>query len=167
MEQANPFLSQIRWQAGAAVYGKHEVGLLGAQALNTDSTYNGHLQFRAISHASLYYRYPFENGAEVLTWVGLPYEGSLAHQGGKAGSFVSGVRASVPISGNFSLYAEGAYMKSQRDTGGWAAMQNVETVSMGISYGFGGQPNTNGRNMPLIPVANNGTFMTDASNGIN
>lgn len=162
-DQANIFLNQIRWQAGAAVYGKHEVGLLGAQALNT-ATENSYDKYRAISHASLYYRYPFENGAEVMVWGGVPYEkGSLANEGHRAGSFLSGLRVTVPISGNFSMYAEGAYMASSRETGDLSAQQNVETVAMGFSYGFGGKPNTEGRNMPLIPVANNGTFMVDAN----
>jgi hypothetical protein len=166
-DQENPFLNQIRWQAGAKVYGKHELGFWGAQALNTAHTSNteGNSQYsysyRAISQASVYYRYPFENGAETFLWVGVPYEGSVSHNDNRAGSFVAGLRASVPITGNFSLYAEAAYMKSQRASGFYAAESNVESLTIGFSYGFGGQPNTEGRNMPLIPVANNGTFMTD------
>jgi len=167
-DQQNPFLNQIRWQAGARVYGKHEIGFWGAQALNTDHDYSTNNSFRAISHASIYYMYPFENGAETFLWAGLPYEGSLVHNDNLAGSFVAGLRASVPISGHFSLFAEATYLKSQRAPGGEAAWQNDETISIGLSYGFGGQPNTQGRNMPLIPVANNGTFLVDwGTNGSN
>jgi len=165
VDQQDPFLNQIRWQAGARVYGKHEVGVWGAQALNTDRTMdsNSTYAFRAVSHASLYYSYAFANGAEIFLWGGVPYEGSLANNGHPAGSFVSGLRASVPISGNFSLFAEAGYMKSQQPSGYNASVSNAESVTIGVSYGFGGQPNTEGRNMPLIPVANNSTFITDSS----
>jgi len=163
-DQQDPFLNQIRWQAGARVYGKHELGFWGAQALNTDHTNPDSrttYSYRAISHASIYYSYPFANGAEIFLWGGLPYEGSLAHYNNPAGSFVAGLRASVPISGHFSLFAEAGYLKSQHVSGYDAATSNVESVTIGLSYGFGGQPNTEGRNMPLLPVANNSTFMVD------
>ena len=168
-DQQNPFLNQIRWQVGARVYGKHEIGFTGAQALNTAHTqdfasysnYGYRFDYRAISHASIYYRYPFENGAEVFLWGGCPYEGSLNHNQNLAGSFLAGLRASVPISGHFSLFAEAGYMKSQRAPGYYAAETNCESITIGLSYGIGGQPNTEGRNMPLLPVGSNSTFMVD------
>jgi hypothetical protein len=148
---------------GYKVYGKHEIGVWGAQQLNM--AHCSEADYRGISQASLFYRYPFENGAQVFAWAGVPYGKSLMNGTGRPGAFVVGANVIVPVSGHFSLFANAQYMKPNGSAGdsGNAAEEENAAVTVGLSYGFGGQPNTETRNMPLIPVANNGTFMVDTN----
>jgi hypothetical protein len=159
-------LQQMRGQIAVKVCGQSEVGVWGAMELNRASIIPNNVgiqSYRGIDQGSLFYQYTFEQGAKLRGWVGLPFSDTLAPTHNGVGTWLAGARFDVPLNDRISIYGEGAYMSPHTNPGFPKFVNEVSSISIGLSFNLGcGKPNP--RSSAYLPVANNNTFFVDGNN---
>jgi hypothetical protein len=162
----DPMLQQLRAQIGVKVYGQNEVGVWGAMELNRASIIPNNVgvqSYRGIDQGSIFYHYTFEQGADARIWIGLPFSDTMSGVQNGVGTWLAGARASVPLNSRLSVYAEGAYMSPHTNPDFLLKVNEVSSVSIGLTINLGCSK-SNGRSSAYLPVADNSTFFVDGNN---
>ncbi len=164
-------LSQLRMQLGYAVSDRDEFGAWGTcrllgQTRNVSGV--GPTTYRPIDQVSLYWHHKWTpGGADTWLSVGVPQTDRLAG-GGSLGSWLVSLVANVPLSDRVALYNSITYMHPSAHPGAVASEEDAWNFSIGLAF----YPGRTARSstvagqcwLPQMPVANNGSFLTDASN---
>lgn len=147
----------------------------------------GPVSYQAIDQLNAFWDHQFGPwGALTRFYAGIPLNQRLAQTpsplspnggyGGGIGSFIVGTNVTMPITNRLSGYFSGMYMKPSASPGfnpqagqgpADALTQDFWNVQAGFMFSPGGNLRSRtiaGRTwMPYLPVANNGSFLTDAS----
>ena len=186
----SPTLGQWRGQIGYALNACNEIGVWGTlrdmgcqkdHLVNSDSdqfqAYPYHYQ--ALSQIDFFWHHTFNCGANMWLRFGLPEQTRLAlDQNGDSitdGSLYTwtiGATFLVPISSTLALYADGEYMRPSASASanalapGEASVENGYSISFGLAFYPGGNARTRtvAGNcwMPVLPVANNSSFLVNS-----
>ena len=163
-----PFLGQWRAQAGLALNENNEIGIWGTWVGRTDTSNPaafGPTTYRPVSHIDLYLHHKFAClGADTWAWVGIP-DRARGNGNGSLGEFIVGTAATVPLNDCMGLYFNMAYMKPSASMSPAGASEEGFNLSAGFAFYPGRtarSPHVGGHKwMPLLPVANNGSFWVD------
>jgi hypothetical protein len=166
----NPTLSQWRAQLGYAVSDINEFGVWGTWRLNDDTrtvNFFGPVTWRPIAQLNPYWRYKWGNwGPETWLWIGVPERDRLAGNG-SLGDYLVGAAANCPLGERVGLYTLVSYMHPSATPGPAAAREDAWNFTIGLAFYPARNARTNtlrSQNWsPLLPVANNGYFLVDAS----
>jgi hypothetical protein len=167
----NPSLSQLRGQVGYATSACNEIGLWGTLRVFDDTRevdFFGPTTWRPINQISAYLHHKWHCGGPD-TWlsIGIPEQSRLSGDG-SLGDWLVSATAICPFSDSMALYANVMYMHQSASAGGAGAQEDAWNFTTGISFYPGHNArstNVSGQRwMPLLPVANNGSFLVDASN---
>lgn len=166
----SPTLSQIRSQIGYATSASNDYGVWGTVHV-INSTHNvpifGPVTWQSVNQISGYWHHKWtECGADTWLSVGAPANTRLSGNG-SLGDYLVTVAALSPLSDVVSLNASATYMHQSGGQGGAAAREDAWNFMVGVNI----YPMRNARSrtvagqrwMPLMPVANNGSFLVDAS----
>ena len=166
----NPVLSQLRGQLGYAVSGSNEFGVLGATHLN-HSTRNvpsvGETTWQSISQLSGYWHHKwFAGGPDTWLAIGGPSPSRLAG-GGSVADYLVTAAANCPLSNALAIENSVTYMHPSSSPGPGGSADETWNFSIGLVL----YPGRNARSqtvagqqwMPLMPVANNGSFLVDTN----
>jgi hypothetical protein len=164
----NPTLGQWRGQLSYGVNAWNEFGAWGTlHDLGMTRIVFGNVgvPFRAINQLNFFWHHKFEAGADSWLWMGIPQHSRLG-QPGSLGDLLVGGNLSVPLSDFVALYAMAQYMHPSAAPSVVAAIEQGWFVGFGLAYYVGGYARTRtvGGNcwLPLLPVANNGSFLVDS-----
>lgn len=158
------YLGQFRGIAGVAISNRNEVGFWGTAHTNTDSyapsAANPTSRLLAVNQYNLYGRHTFDFGGSAMLYAGLVDRADF-------GDWTAGAQLNAPLSSRVSLYGNSAFLFPSAGKGAAGANELLWSISTGLSYSFGGKAvsrNISGQSgMPLLPVANNSTFMISTS----
>jgi Family of unknown function (DUF6666) len=154
-------LGQLRWQVGYVLSATDEVGLFGSLRLwedAVDGPSNNADDIRALDQGSIYWHHKWCWSADTTVYFGIA---------DNPGEWVLGAKGEVPISNCASLFGGVHYVMPSADGSGSrdAFAQEYWNVSVGVAYYPGGNAASKtvaGRRwMPLMPVADNGSFGID------
>jgi hypothetical protein len=166
----NPTLGQWRGQIGYAFNEYHEYGLWGAWRGQGDTRQVGGfgpVTWRPVQQLNAYWRYKWhKSAADTWLWFGVPENDRLTGQG-SLGDYLVGALANVPLSERVMLYSLVTYMHPSSRPGPAGSLEEAWNFTVGIAWTMGSAKPTStvygNRWMPQLPVANNGTFLVDAS----
>jgi hypothetical protein len=151
-------LGQVRWQLGYALSVSDEVGVFGSLRMwedTVDGTSNNADDVRALDQGSVYWHHKWCSTADTTAYIGIADD---------PGEWVFGAKGEVPLSNCVSMFGTVHYVLPSTSGGGDhdAFAQEFWNVSAGIAYFPGGNAMSKtvaGRRwMPLMPVADNGSF---------
>ena len=152
-------LSQVRYLAGVAVNDWNEIGFWGTFQTTDDEialTPGGATRVHAMNQFNSYLRHNWEFGATTMAYVGVLDNADI-------GDWVFGLLGESPMSNRAALYGNFTYVTPSSATGLVGAAEDTWNVSAGLVLYVGGkavQPDVSGRQgLPLLPVANNGSFL--------
>jgi hypothetical protein len=168
----SPVLSQFRGQMGYVISDWNELGVWSAMHDRGDGkevTIAGvptSLSYRAVDQYNFFWHHNYDSGADSWLWMGF-LENEKVGGLGRLGEFTLGARMQVPLTERVALYAEAEYMRPTAAPGPGASMENAYSVGFGLAF----FPNGSSKNrtvagscwMPVLPVANNGTFLVDTN----
>lgn len=148
-------LVQLRGMFGYALSESTEVGVWGAFGLNDDMaavTVAGapgvRRPIRAMDHISLYVKKTY-GAANVTGYIG-------KIDGGDKGEWQVGMFGQAPLSEHWSLYTNVTYVAPSAKSGPKGSGEEQYNFGAGLCFYFG-RSNPNG--LPLLNVANNGSFL--------
>jgi hypothetical protein len=182
----SPTLSQFRGQAAWALSAWNQVGVWSAIEDRTVTRSTGALgtpiTYQAIDQANVFWDHQYGAfGATSRFSVGVPLRNRLDQvangfpvggYGGTLGGLILSTNWTAPVTDRMSLYANAMYMMPTAHAGvstlgASAAAQEFWNVSVGLSFSPRGNLRSKtiaGRRlMPYLPVANNSSFLVDAS----
>jgi len=159
-------LHQIRWRAGYATSEQNEFGLWGTFRLGQNESYLttglGLISVHAADQVSAYWEHYYDGGARMtayLGWLSAP------------GELVVGLNGEVPITERMAMYGLFAFGKPSTGPGDVApngtnqsyseAYWNIGAGIVVYLRGYAGGKD----GLPLMPVADNSTFMVSAPTG--
>ena len=159
----NITLSQVRGIVGYALTESTEVGVWGAYAVDSDRAAvtvagaPGVLRtIHAMNQTNFYVKQNFAFGGQVTGYVGMLSDSDI-------GKWQVGMRGQIPLSANWSAFADANYVVPRTNAGPLGSGQEQFGVSVGLAYYFGGNAQnpsvTGNRGLPLLDVANNRTFL--------
>jgi hypothetical protein len=157
-------LGQLRGQVGYALSNTNEVGLMGALRIDKqriDGDSNNQDSVSSLDNISIYHQHLWCWSANTRTYIGIAED---------PGSFVFGAQGEVPLSNCVSLFGGSQYILPSADggtSGGQGFTEEYWNASVGVKYYPGGNAvskSVSGRRwMPLLPVADNGSFSLDTN----
>ena len=168
----DPTMGQWRAQAGYALSDRDEAGLWGTWRLQSDTLdvpFFGPTTWRAINQINTYWHHKWQaGGPDTWLWLGLP-ENDRLNGDGSLGDYLVGALANCPFGERIALYATVSYMHQSAAAGPAGATEDAWNLTTGLSF----YPARTARTrtvagqcwMPQLPVANNGTFLVDVSQG--
>jgi hypothetical protein len=113
-------------------------------------------KIHAMNQGNVYLKHNFDYGSQITA-----YAGRLS--GADTGDWQAGLIGQVPLSPNWSVYGNTNYVMARLPKGPGGSGDETWNVSFGLSYYFGGNAAsssvTGNRGLPLLPVANNGSFL--------
>jgi hypothetical protein len=157
-------LGQLRAQVGYAINPTVEVGLMGAVRVDEDElggSSNDAFNVWALDYVSLFCHKKWQWGADTWAYIGLPED---------PGELLFGARAEVPISCCVSLFGAAQYvLPSTRGGDSGTTSSSFAQEYWNVTFGIAYYPHVpaltkcvSGRRwMPLLPVADNGSFMLE------
>jgi hypothetical protein len=151
------YVGQVRGIAGYAINERHEIGVWGAFHATEDATATvAGTPLRAMNQYNVYWRYNWDFGGQTMVYVG-------GNDPADVGSWTLGVLGQAPLSDNTALYGNFTYSFPTSATG-VVGSNNLEwNFGVGLVYSWGKKavsPTVSGRRgLPLLPVANNGSFL--------
>ena len=165
-----PTLSQLRGQMGYAVSASNEFGVWGtahvvSSTLNVD--YFGPTKWQSVNHLSGYWHHKwYACGPDTWVSVGVPSYDRLAG-GGSLGDYLVTASSMCPLSDAVGIFSSVTYLHQSGRLGGTNAADEAWNFTVGLAL----YPYRNARSttvagqrwMPLMPVANNGSFLVDTS----
>jgi hypothetical protein len=105
-------------------------------------------------------------GGDSWLYLGMPEHSRLTHDG-SLGSFYVSASATMPLNNFTSVYTNVTYMAPSQSPGPLAGPDEAWNFTIGLAFYprlNAYSPNVFGRRwMPLMPVANNGTFLVDTN----
>ena len=157
------YLGQFRGIVGLALNECNEVGVWGTAKTNSDATAQGFngaqglgTQVESINQYNLFLSHNFSFGARSMFYIGTTDHSSI-------GSWTTGSQLVAPMSPRVSLYGNTAFLFPSSTVGATGSNEYLWAISTGLNYSFGKKSvsrNISGQaGMPLLPVANNGTFL--------
>lgn len=165
---SEPFLGQVRTQFAYAINSCNEFGTWIAirDRGDTQVVGNSPLIFRPVNVGNLFWHRNYECGADSYLWLGLPDHNRVSGAGG-LGAVTFGALVTAPINDRWAIYSEVEYMAPSSRSGNFGGREETYNLSWGLAF----YPGCNARNRtvagncssPLIPVANNGTFLIDTN----
>ncbi|MDB5386403.1 MAG: Conserved putative secreted protein [Planctomycetaceae bacterium] len=166
----SPTLSQLRAQLGYATSASNEFGIWGtAHVLSSthDVTGFGPVKWQSINQISGYWHHKwFAGGPDSWLSVGAPASSRLAG-GGSIGDYLVSASAVAPFSDAVSLYSSVTYMHQSSHRSIASAGDDAWDFIVGVNiYPFRNSRSSTvagQRWMPLLSVANNGSFLVDSS----
>jgi len=170
----SPYLTQWRGQLSYATSSHDEFGVWGTlrdHGFTQATPYSlsgAPVSFRAVDQTNLFWHHKFCEGADSSIWVGVPdFQSKLGPDGGSLGDYIIGGMVTAPLSDHMALYANVQYMHPSAHPGPEASMDETWDIGFGLAFYPGGNARTKTVSgscySPLLSVANNGTFMVDAS----
>ncbi|HTN76914.1 MAG TPA: DUF6666 family protein [Pirellulaceae bacterium] len=148
-------LGQFRGIFGYALNECHEVGGWGTLHVNDDSS-SPLATLRAMNQANAYWKQNWQYGASTSVYVG-------AMDSADVGDWVLGVTGRAPLSERVALYSGATYVTPSSATGAVGSVEAQWNVFTGLVYTPGGKSvsrTVSGQaGLPLLPVANNSTFL--------
>ena len=156
-------LGQLRGIAGYALSERFEVGGFGTvhlwhdqAAVTVAGAPNVRREVRAANQANLYLRGNTASGGSLMGYVG-------AFDRADIQSWQFGATGEAPLSRWFSLYGNANYAVPGASAGPTGSGEEQFAAGFGIAYYFGGKaasPTVTGQQgLPLLDVANNGSFL--------
>jgi hypothetical protein len=166
----SPVLSQLRAQLGYATSASNEFGVWGTAhvfASTRDIPGIGAATWQSINQVSGYWHHKWSAGGPD-TWlsVGLPAYDRLVG-GGSVGDYLVTASANCPLNDAVSIYSSVTYMHQSAAPGPAGADDEAWNFTVGLMI----YPMRNARTstvagqrwMPLLPVADNGSFLVDTN----
>lgn len=154
-------IAQLRGQVGYAVDEANEIGAWCAVSLDRETattvSSQGTLeQIQGMDQFNLFWHRNWVSGGDTTLYGGIIENADL-------GDWVVGATGRAPLSSKTALYGGFAYCGPHSGTGTFGALEESWNVSFGVLFYPGCKAfneNVSGqKNMPLMPVANNGTFL--------
>lgn len=156
-------LSQVRATFGYALNESTEIGVWGSFGVKNDRAAitvagaPGVLStIRATDQGNLYVKQNFAFGAELTAYVGMLDNASVSQ-------WQAGLKGQMPLNNYWSAFGNFNYVVPNAASGPNGSGLEQFNVSFGLTYYFGGNaanPSVTGnRNLPLLPVAGNSTFL--------
>ncbi len=154
-------IGQVRGVVGYALNEASEVGMWAAFRIDNDRVAG--IPYRAMDQVNFFWHYNWIYGADTTAYLGWSDD---------PGMLVLGLNGQAPLSSSTALFGNVVY--NLPSTGGGDARVGVDdafnqetwNVTFGLVYYFGGKAvsrNVSGNaGLPLLPVADNGTFMLQA-----
>jgi hypothetical protein len=174
-------IAQFRGQIAYAFSDKNEVGLLGQLHSMSATSSITSATYQSINQVSAFYHRKFNRGgADGWFSIGMTENTRLSPAtpttigantwtyGGSLGAVVLGTNWLVPLNDRLSIYANWNYLfPSQSTNSPQGQTDTISNLQFGIAYYPGRAARSStvaGRKfMPYMPVATNGTFMTDTN----
>jgi hypothetical protein len=166
----NTTFSQMRGQIAYAISSSNEFGLWGAYRLIEDSNQEpgfGVVRWQPHNQLNFFWHHKWSRlGADTWVSIGLPEDDRLG-QRGSLGDYIANALAICPLSDRVSVYSSVMYMHQSGTESPLASLDEAWNFTVGIAL----YPRANARSTtvaghrwsPLLPVANNGSFLVDAS----
>jgi len=166
----NPTFSQLRAQLAYAISASNEFGVWGACRVIDDSHQVpgfGVVRWQPHNQVNLFWHHKWSRaGADTWVSIGMPEDDRLG-QRGSLGDYIANALAVCPLSDRVSVYSSVMYMHQSATEGGAGSLDEAWNFTVGIAL----YPRANSRTTtvaghrwsPLLPIANNGSFMVDAS----
>jgi len=162
-------LSQFRYMAGFAVIPSTEVGVSGTVGVKDDFaavTVAGApallTGIHAMRQTNVYVKHVFDFGGQITAYYGKFSDKDIA-------SWQFGATAQAPLSVNWSVFANAAYVAPRTPSGPLGSGQEQFNAQVGIAYYFGGNaqsPTVSGnKGLPMFDVASNRTFLISPARG--
>lgn len=166
----NPMLIQMRGQLGYCTSAWNEFGIWGTmrgfgQTLIVPTV--GPVRWEPVQQLNVYWRHKWTiGGPDTWFWIGRPEQSRLTRDG-SLGDYLAGAAANAPLSDRISIFALATYMHPSAAPGPAASIDEAWNFTIGLAL----YPKPNARSTtvagrcwaPLLPVANNGYFLTDTS----
>ena len=161
-------LMQVRFQAGWALDAANEIGVWGAVHANRDNylTADGGtvIPVSALDQVSMFWHHTWPYGADTSLYFGAVED---------PGDFVLGLIGQAPLSDSVALFGSAAYIIPSSSAGDSLLFEEYSEEYWNVSFGLvwypgckAASPNVSGpQGLPLLPVADNGTFAVDAPVG--
>lgn len=164
----SPTLGQWRGQIEYALNDRNGLGVYGCAGDLTSvdqDPFGSTYKTIAVNQANFFWHHKFESAADSWLYIGLPEHARRLNGDGTLGDWIIGASVQVPLSERFALYGNAQYMHPTAAAGDHASVDAAWNIGGGICWYFGGHAvshSLNGKSwMPYMPVANNGTFLTD------
>jgi hypothetical protein len=163
-------MCQWRAQLGYIVSANNEIGVWGTWRGQGDTRVVdgfGPVTWRPINQVSAFFHRKWHcGGPDSWLWIGVPERDRLAG-GGSLGDYYVGASAICPFSDRVALYTLVSYLHPSATAGPDAAREDAWNFTVGLSFHLRRTARSStiaGRTWaPLLPVANNGYFLVDAS----
>jgi hypothetical protein len=162
-------LYQWRGQLGYVVTDWTELGVWGAcrgEGDTRDVGSFGPVTWQPIHQLNAFWHHKWGyQQADTWIWVGVPEDDRLTG-GGSLGDWIAGAYGICPLSDRLAVYNMVSYMHQSATPGPDAAKEEAWNFYLGITFVPGGcrSATVHGQRWaPLLPVANNGLFLVDAS----
>lgn len=164
----NPSFGQLRFQVGYFLNRCSEFGIWGTASIHKDhkETFEIPISFRAIDQVSLFWRYNFDNCAETMLWIGVPYRRSLMFPDHTPGTFILGGSFSVPLNSCLSVVGHGVYVGPRGNSQSPRFRNTATNICIGVNYRFGLGDKADCECSTwhsYIPIANNSNFLVDTN----
>ncbi|MBS0209587.1 MAG: hypothetical protein JSS27_11610 [Planctomycetes bacterium] len=173
-------MSQIRAQIGYNLDDRNEVGLWGTAALMGGGSSINLTSYRPVQQYNLFYHRKFaRGGGDCWFYAGIPETWRLSNNtsgvapfpqgttGGSLGSVIYGFNTLVPLNDRLAIYGNWAYMAPSGGSSAVTSRDEVWNLQLGLVFYPGNAARSTtvaGRKfMPYMPIANNGTMMTDTN----
>ena len=163
----NLYLGQVRAIAGYALNDRNEVGVWGTYGTNKAQVGISGIDFfslTAVNQANLYWRHNWAYAASSMVYVGTGRLGGIVSQ---SQGVIVGMQNQFPLSQHVSAYSNATIAFPGSAPGMVGANNELWNVSAGFQYSFGGKSASNNvsgqQGTPLLPVANNGSFLIRSS----
>jgi hypothetical protein len=166
----DPYLGQWRAQVGYALSGKNEIGLWCTwrehSSIRENAVFGFPVTFQPIGQLNAYWHHKLsECGADAWLWMGFPSQTCLNPDlGGITHDLTFGAAIETPLTDNLALSATFQYAKAAASQGVFGATEDAFDLGVSLVYypGSSRSRTVAGRTwMPLMPVANNGSFLVD------
>jgi len=156
-------LGQFRAIIGYALTDATEIGVWGTfaaqdneAAVTVAGVPNLLRTIRSANQANIYLKQNFEFGGQITGYTGMLDNASI-------GDWQFGLLGQAPLSDSWSVYGNSNYVVPSAKNGPNGSGEEQFNVSVGLAYSFGGkarnQSVTGNAGMPLLNVANNGSFL--------
>ena len=152
------YVGQIRGIVGYATSEWNEFGVWGAFRTTGDNSVFGIAPppVRAMNQGNVYWRHNYDFGGETMLYVGFNDPADI-------GSWQFGCLGQAPLNDNLGLYGNFVFSQPSSATGAVGSNEHEWAFGAGLTYYFGGKSvsrTVSGhKGLPLLPVANNGSFL--------
>ncbi|MEX0977384.1 MAG: hypothetical protein WDZ48_00935 [Pirellulales bacterium] len=152
------YVGQVRGIVGYATSEWNEFGVWGAFHTTTDNSVGGISPppVRAMNQYNAYWRHNFDFGGQSMLYLG-------GNDPADLGSWQFGFLGQAPLNDALALYGNFVFSQPGSATGIVGSNEQEWAFGAGVTYFFGGKavsPTVSGqKGLPLLPVANNGSFL--------